>query len=85
MGKTRTVGKEKVIPVVGTPMNLPSGTSGSAALLVSAKAPHLPVGGTLILANKTGRLSEIAVFKAWGARVQLSTPTGGTAFSTVLG
>jgi hypothetical protein len=85
MGKVQTVGHQKVIPVVGPPSDLPSGTSGSAALLVSTKAPHLPLGGTLILANKTGRLSEIAVFKAWGARVQLTAPTGTTAFSTVLG
>ena len=83
--KTQTIGHQKVIPLVGRPSNLPKGTSGSAALLVSAKAPHLPVGGSLILVNKTGRLSEIAVFKAWGAKVQLPTPTGATAFSTVLG
>ena len=85
MAKTQTVGHQKVIPVVGRPSNLPKGTSGSAALLVSAKAPHLPVGGSLILVNKTGRLSEIAVFKAWGAKVQLPTPTGATAFNTILG
>lgn len=84
MGKVQTVGHQKVIPVVGRPSDLPKGTSGSAALLVSKKAPHLPVGGTLILANKTGKLSEVAVFKAWGAKVQLSTPTGATPFSTIL-
>jgi hypothetical protein len=85
LAKAQTVGHQKVIPVVGRPSNLPKGTSGSAALLVSAKAPHLPVGGSLILVNKTGRLSEIAVFKAWGAKVQLTTPAGATEFSTVLG
>ena len=85
IGRTRTVGHQKVIPVYGHAPNLPSGTSGSAALLVSTKAPHLPVGGTLVLANKTGRMTEVAVFKEWGAKVQLSTPTGTTPFSTVLG
>jgi hypothetical protein len=85
MGKERTVGGKKVIPVVGAPSNLPKGTTGSVALLVSAKAPHLPVGGTLVLGNKTGRLTEVAVFKQWGAKVVLNTPTGATAFSTILG
>jgi len=71
--------------VVGAPSNLPKGTTGSAALLVSVKTPHLPVGGTLVLGNKTGRLTEVAVFKQWGAKVVLNAPTGATAFSTVLG
>ena len=85
MGKVRTVGGKRVIPLVGVPSNLPKGTSGSAALLVSVKAPHLPMGGTLVLGNKTGRLTEVAVFKQWGAKVVLNAPTGATPFSSLLG
>jgi len=84
LGKVQTVGRVKVIPIIGTPSTVQKGTQGSVALLVSTKAPYLPVGGTLILANKTGRLSEVAVFTSWGARVVLPTPTGATPFSTIL-
>ena len=85
MGKVRTVGGQRVIPIYGRPSNLPAGTAGSAALFVSTIAPHLPMGGTLVLKNKTGGLNEVSVFKNWGSRVQLTAPTGATPFSTVLG
>jgi len=84
LGKVQTVGHMRVIPIFGPPSNLPKGTSGSSALLVSAKAPHLPVGGTLVLGNKTGRLTEVAAFTSWGAKVNLTAPTGATPFTTVL-
>jgi hypothetical protein len=84
LGREQTVGHVKAIPIMGTPATTQKGTSGSCALLVSTKGSHLPVGGTLILANKTGRLTEVAVFTSWGARVSLATPTGGVAFSSLL-
>jgi hypothetical protein len=84
IGKTQKLGKVRAIPLVGTPSSLPGGTSGSVALLVSTKAPHLPIGGTLILVNKTGRLTEVVVFTSWGAKVNLTPPTGGIPFSSLL-
>ena len=56
--------------------NLPKGTTSSVALFVSPKAPHIPLGGSLIVGNKTGRLSEVAVFNDWGAKVDLTAPSG---------
>jgi hypothetical protein len=83
-GKQTKVGKLKVIPIIGRPSNLVKGASGSAALLVSAKAPHLPVGGTLVLAQGKQRLHEVAVFSNWGAKVSLTAPAGAVPFSSVL-
>jgi hypothetical protein len=84
LGREQRIGPDKVIPLVGRPHDLPPGTSGSTALFVSPKAPHLPLGGSLVLASKAGRLREIAVFNDWGAKVSLTAPTSGTPFSTVL-
>jgi hypothetical protein len=84
IGKTQEVGHIKAIPLVGISANLPKNTGSSVALFVSPKAPHLPLGGSLIVANKTGRLNEVAVFNDWGAKVDLPAPTGAVPFSTVL-
>lgn len=84
IGKTQKIGKTKAIPLVGRPSTLPQGTSGSVALFVSPKAPHVPLGGSLIIANHSGRLSEIAVFNDWGDKVNLTPPSGGVNFSNVL-
>jgi hypothetical protein len=84
LGSVQRVGKIKVIPVEGTPSDLPKGSSGSVALLVSTKAPHLPIGGTLVVANKTGRLTEAAIFNSWGAKVQLTPPSSSVPFSSLL-
>ena len=85
LGKTAKVGGHKVIPIEGRPSSLTKGTSGSVALFVSAKAPHLPVGGTLVLANRTQRLNEAVAYTSWGAPVTLSAPTGAVAFSSITG
>jgi hypothetical protein len=84
LGKERKLGQYHVIPVVGRPSKLPSGTSGSVALFVSAKAPHVPLGGTLVLANKKARLSEVAIFNDWGTKVSLTAPTAVTAYTTLV-
>jgi hypothetical protein len=83
-GKVRTVAGVKVIPITGTPGSLAKGTAGNASLLVRANAPHLPVGGTLVLASKSSSLHEVAVFTNWGATVQLTPPPSPLSFSTVL-
>jgi hypothetical protein len=85
IGKTQRIGHVKATPLIGTSSNLPKGTGSSVALFVSPKAPHIPLGGTLIVANKSGRLDEVVVFNDWKAKVNLTAPTGGVAFSTVLG
>jgi hypothetical protein len=87
-GKIITVAGHRVIPVSGEPSSAAANgaTSGSAALLVSTKAPYLPVGGSLILA-KTGaaELKEVAVFGNWGKKLPLTAPPGATAFSSLVG
>ena len=85
IGKLQKIGKVRALPITGVSGNLPKGTSGSATLFVSPKAPHLPLGGSLVVGNKTGRLSEVAVFNDWGAKVSLTPPTGAIPFSSVLG
>jgi hypothetical protein len=85
IGKMQQIGRTRAIPITGISSNLPKGTSSSVALFVSPKAPHIPLGGSLIVANKTGRLSEVAVFNDWGVKVNLTAPTGAVPFSTVLG
>ena len=85
IGKMQRIGQTKAIPITGISSNLPKGTTSSVALFVSPKAPHIPLGGSLIVANKTGRLSEVAVFNDWGAKVDLTAPSGAIPFSTVLG
>jgi hypothetical protein len=84
LGKVQTVAGHKVLPIIGTQSSLAKGASGSVALLVSTKAPYLPVGGSLVIAKGTQRLNEIAVFTNWGAKVSLTAPSGTTAFSSVL-
>jgi len=85
IGKLQRIGKIKALPITGTASNLPKGSSGSATLFVSPKSPHIPLGGSLVVANKTGRLSEVAIFDDWGAKVTLTAPTGAIPFSTLLG
>lgn len=84
LGKETTVGKNKVIPIVGLPANLAKGESGSVALLVSPKGAHLPIGGTLITAQGAQRFKEVVAFSNWGARVRLTPPAGAVAFASVL-
>lgn len=85
IGKVRQIGSVKAVPITGSGTNSPKGTSSSVTLFVSPKSPHIPVGGSRTEANKTDRLSEVAVFKDWGAKVVLAAPTGAIPFSTVLG
>jgi hypothetical protein len=86
LGKSTKVGGVKVVPIVGAPdYALPAGTAGSAALFVSAKAPHLPVGGTLVLTHGSQRLTEAVIFTAWGEPVKLTAPTGAIPFHTLIG
>jgi len=86
IGKTQHLDGHSVIPIVGVPLQtLSKGTTGSVALYLSPKAPYLPVAGSLVLANKSERLTEVAVFGNWGAKVSLTAPTGGIAFSSIQG
>jgi hypothetical protein len=84
LGAQRKIHGTKVIPITGTPSSLSKGTKGNASLLVRVSSPHLPVGGTLVLASKSGRLNEVAVFTAWGAKVVLTPPANPLPFTTVL-
>jgi hypothetical protein len=87
-GKTITVAGHRVIPVSGEPSSAAANgaTSGSAALLVSTKAPYLPVGGSLILAKQgAAELKDVAVFGNWGKKLPLTAPTGAIAFSSLVG
>jgi hypothetical protein len=84
LGRIQNVDGHKVQPIIGIPSGLTGGNKSSVALLVSTKAPHLPLGGTLIVANKTQRLSEVAVFGSWGTKVSLTAPTTTVPFSSVL-
>jgi hypothetical protein len=85
IGKMQKLGGMKALPITGIAINAPKGTSSSATLFVSPKAPHLPLGGSLVLVNKSGKLSEVAVFNDWGSKVNLTAPTGAIPFSTILG
>ena len=49
IGKMPAVGQTKSVPITGISSNLPKGTTSSVALFVSPKAPHIPLGGSLIV------------------------------------
>lgn len=83
--KERKLGREKVIPLVGQATTKEDdGAKGSAALFVSAKKPHLPVGGSVVVAKGRHETREVAVFKDWGVTVKLTPPSGATTVVTVL-
>lgn len=74
-----------VIPLVGpAPTSAHNGAKGSVALFISAKSPHLPVGGSIVVAKGRHHLREIAVFKDWGATVKVTAPAGSTTIISVL-
>jgi hypothetical protein len=82
---TKRINGHTVIPIVGTPKSTVSrGAKGSVALLVSSRSPHLPVGGSLVLAKGKNRLNEVAVFKNWGATVSLIAPTGAVPITSIV-
>jgi hypothetical protein len=85
IGKTQHIGKLKAIPITGASTSAPKGSSSSVTLFVSPKAPHRPLGGSTVLVNKSGRLNEVAFFTNWGAKVDLTAPTGAVQFSSILG
>jgi hypothetical protein len=76
------------VPVSGSPAaSVANGaTSGSAAILLSAKAPYLPVGGSLILSKKgSPNLNDVAVFGNWGKSIKLTAPAGAVPYSSIAG
>jgi hypothetical protein len=83
--KKTTVGGKSVIPLLGlATQRTGHGAKGSATLLVSARKPHLPLGGTILVTRGTHRTREVAVFKDWGATVKLTPPSGAITVLTVL-
>jgi hypothetical protein len=82
------VGGHLTIPVSGSPApSVANGaTAGSAAILLSSKAPYLPVGGSLILSKKgSPNLNDIAVFGNWGKSIALTAPSGAVAYASLSG
>ena len=87
-GKLTTVAGHRVIPITGRPASTKSnkGQSVSVALYLSPKAPYLPLGGSLVSAQKgTAGVKEIAVFSNWGKTVVLTAPAGAVPFSSLVG
>jgi hypothetical protein len=83
--KGKKVGRQRVIPLVGEATTKEDdGAKGSVALFVSAKKPHLPAGGSVVVAKGGHETREIAVFKDWGATVKLTPPSGATTVVSVL-
>jgi hypothetical protein len=85
LGSTTSVGGVKVIPISGTPASLSKGTTGTVTLYVSAKAPYLPVKGSVALANKSQHFSESVVFSNWGGKVTLTAPVSTVPYSSISG
>jgi hypothetical protein len=86
-GKVTKLNGKSVIPITGQPASdvAHGATSGAVALLVSTAAPHLPVGGTLVL-NRKGSpgLREAAAFSNWGNKIVASPPMSAVAFSSLV-
>lgn len=86
VGKIEKVAGHRVIPVSGRPAtSVAKGNSGAVALLISPTAPHLPVGGSLVLSKTGSTLHEVAVFSDWGQKVSVNAPTGAIPFSSLVG
>ncbi len=89
LGKRTKVDGVSVYPIYGRPAaTLPKGSSASVALFVPVKAPHRPVGATLVIGSKSTstRLHEVAAFTDWNKPVNLTAPTANTvAYGTLTG
>jgi hypothetical protein len=89
MGKRTKVHGIAVYPLYGRPSaQLPKGSSGSVALFVPVKAPHLPVGATLVIGSSSTktRLHEEVAFTDWNKSVNIAPPSSNTVdFSSVVG
>jgi hypothetical protein len=89
LGKRTKVDGVSVYPIYGRPAAaLPKGSSASVALFVPVKAPHRPVGATLVIGSTSTstRLHEVAAFTNWNKPVNLTAPTTNTvAYSTLTG
>ncbi len=88
LGKRTKVHGIAVYPIYGRPVQaLPKGSSASVALFVPVKAPHRPVGATVVIgsSSNTTRLHEVVAFTAWNRSVNLTAPTNTVAYSTVTG
>lgn len=84
LGKVQDLGGHHVLPITGVPASsVTNGVAADAALLVSVAAPHLPVAGTLVMATKSARLQEEAVFTNWGAKIVLQPPASAVAYSSI--
>ena len=88
IGKASSVAHHPVITVYGDPSASAANgaTAGSAALFLSAKAPYLPVGGSLILAKSgSAERKEVAVFKNWGKPFSVIAPTSPVSYDSLTG
>lgn len=86
-GKVTNLGTQKVIAISGRPSSsvTQGASSGAVALIVSTKAPYLPIGGTLFLTRKgVPNLKEVATFTGWGNKVAVTAPSGAVPFSSLV-
>jgi hypothetical protein len=68
------------VRVTGTPSaDVRNGAKGTSTFLVNERAPHLPVGATMVLTQGTVKQTRLVAFSDWGKAVVLSAPPGAVA------
>ena len=81
----KKIGKKQVVTISGTvSTKIESGAVGDAFLVVSAKAPYLPLEGGIAIRKGTYQLNEAAAFTNWNKKVTLTPPAGATTYASLV-
>ena len=85
IGRVKVIGKKKVVTISGgASTKIVKGAKGSAFLVVSAKAPYLPLEGGIALRNGSYQLNEAAAFTNWDKRVALTAPSDAVTYASLV-
>ncbi len=77
-----TVHGQRAVRVTGTPStDVRNGAKGSSTFLVNQRAPHLPVGATMVLTQGKVKQTRLVAFSEWGKAVVVSVPAGAVALA----
>jgi hypothetical protein len=88
VGGVVTFSGQDALAVEGSSAAAPTnGDVGDITLFVSTVSPFLPLGATLVVKDRTGKVVErdAALFGKWNERVAPTVPRGATPLSSIIG
>ena len=84
-GRVKKINKQEVLTISGTASSkVLTGAHGSAFLVISTKAPYLPLEGGIAIRKGNYQLNEAAAFTDWNRKVALTAPSAAVSYSTLV-